>query len=231
MGLPLASHQAFGVPGEAYTFANRRLAWETISPLLDRSSPLRSAHLRDPVGPQTNFGSETFIDELAMAAGADPVQFRLRNLTDPRCLAVIRAVAGRAGWQTRPVGTRANGDRRSGRGIAYAQRAATYVAVVAEVEVDHGSGRVWPRRFVVAHDCGLIINPEGLRRCIEGNIVQAASRAIWEEVAFDRGNVTSVDWNSYPILDTIDAPEAIDIIAINRPEVASIVSKIGRAHV
>jgi nicotinate dehydrogenase subunit B len=221
MGLPLAPHQGFGVPGEAYTFVSRLLAWETIAPLLDRASPLRSAHLRDPVGPQTNFGSETFIDELAAAVGADPVQFRLGKLDDPRGKAVIRAAAERAGWQARPAGSRGTGATLTGRGIAYAQRAATYVAVIAEVEIDRASGRVWPRRFVVAHDCGLIINPEGLRRCIEGNIVQGASRAIWEEVGFDRGNVTSRDWISYPILDVVDAPDAIDIVLINRPEVAA----------
>jgi nicotinate dehydrogenase subunit B len=221
MGLPLAPHQGFGVPGEAYTFANRRLAWETIPPLLDRASPLRSAHLRDPVGPQTNFGSESFIDELSVAAGADPVEFRLRNLTDPRAKSVISAAAERAGWQARPLGARGKGDSMVGRGIAYAQRSATYVAVIAEVEVDRRSGRVWPRRFIVAHDCGLIINPEGLRRCIEGNIVQGASRAIWEEVSFDRSSVTSLDWRTYPILGVADVPEEINIVTIDRPDVAS----------
>ena len=145
----------------------------------------------------------------------------MRNLTDPRGRSVIHAAAERAGWQARPPGARGKGDNMVGRGIAYAQRSATYVAVIAEVEVDRRSGRVWPRRFVVAHDCGLIINPEGLRRCIEGNIVQGASRAIWEEVSFDRRGVTSLDWRSYPILGVTDVPEEIDIVTINRPDVAS----------
>jgi nicotinate dehydrogenase subunit B len=108
----------------------------------------------------------------------------------------------------------------SGRGIAYAQRGPTRCAVVAEVEVDRSSGKIWGRRFTVAHDCGQIINPDGLRHTIEGNIVQGLSRALWEEVKFDPENVTSIDWMTYPILDITDAPEAIDIVLINRPEIA-----------
>jgi len=94
-------------------------------------------------------------------------------------------------------GPTANGDNLTGRGIAYAQRV---VAIVAEVEIDRHSGKVWARKFTVAHDCGLIISPDGLRRCIEGNVVQGTSRALSEEVALDRGKVTSIDWMSYRIL-------------------------------
>ena len=93
-----------------------------------------------------------------------------------------------------------------------------FIGIVAEVEVDRRSGKVWGRKFTVAHDCGLIVNPDGLRRCIEGNVVQGTSRALAEEVAFDRAKVTSTDWLSYPILDITEAPEAIDIVLINRPE-------------
>src|SRR5262249_6835729 len=82
------------------------------------------------------------------------------------------------------------------------------VAIIAEVEIDRRSGKVWARKFTVAHDCGLIINPDGLRRCIEGNVVQGTSRALSEEVAFDRARVTSTDWTTYPILDITEAPEA-----------------------
>ena len=92
------------------------------------------------------------------------------------------------------------------------------VAIVAEVEIDRRSGKVWARKFTVAHDCGLIINPDGLRCCIEGNIVQGTSRALSEEVAFDRAKVTSVDWLSYPILDITEAPEAVDIVLLNPPK-------------
>ncbi|HEY1430461.1 MAG TPA: molybdopterin cofactor-binding domain-containing protein [Stellaceae bacterium] len=226
MGLPLKSLQGFGVPSESYGFANKRLAWETIAPLLDRASPLRTAHLRDPVGPQIQFASESFIDEIAAAVGADPVAFRLRYLKAPRDIAVVKAAAERAKWQPRPspnpdrrpAPAKAGGDTLSGRGIAYAQRSGAVVAIVAEVEIDRHTGKVWARKFTVAHDCGLIINPDGLRRCIEGNVVQGTSRALSEEVAFDRAKVTSTDWLSYPILDITEAPETVDIVLINHPE-------------
>ena len=219
MGLPLKSLQGFGVPAESYGFASKRLAWETIAPLLDRASPLRTAHLRDPVGPQIQFASESFVDEIAAAIGADPVVFRLRYLKAPRDIAVVKAAAERAHWDPRPSPRPdRNGDILSGRGIAYAQRSGAVVAIVAEVEIDRRTGKVWARKFIVAHDCGLIINPDGLRRCIEGNVVQGTSRALAEEVAFDRAKVTSTDWTSYPILDITDAPEAVDIVLINRPE-------------
>jgi nicotinate dehydrogenase subunit B len=219
MGLPLKSLQGFGVPAESYGFTNKRLAWETIAPLLDRASPLRTAHLRDPVGPQIQFASESFIDEIAAAIGADPVAFRLRYLKEPRDIAIVKAAAERAGWEPRPSPRPdRTGDTLVGRGIAYAQRSGAVVAIVAEVEIDRRSGKVWARKFTVAHDCGLIINPDGLRQCIEGNVVQGTSRALSEEVGFDRAKVTSIDWLSYPILDITEAPEAVDIVLINRPE-------------
>jgi nicotinate dehydrogenase subunit B len=218
-GVTLHSEDDFGVPDEVYQFPNRRVAWETIAPLLDRASPLRSSHLRDPVGPQIQFASESFIDEVAAALKADPVEFRLRYLKAPRDIAVIKAAAEKAGWKSRPSPRREQtGSTLSGRGIAYARRGHTIVAIVAEVEVNRKSGKIWARRMTVAHDCGLIINPMGLQHTIEGNIVQALSRALWEEVTFDNKNVTSVDWKTYPILDITEAPETIDIVLINRPE-------------
>jgi len=219
MGLPLKPLQGFGVPAESYGFPSKRLVWETVAPLLERASPLRTAHLRDPVGPQIQFASESFIDEVAAAIGADPVAFRLRYLKAPRDIAVVKAAAEHAQWDPRPSPRRdRNGDTLNGRGIAYAQRSGAVVAIVAEVEIDRRTGKIWARKFTVAHDCGLIINPDGLRRCIEGNVVQGTSRASSEEVAFDRAQVTSVDWLSYPILDISEAPEAVDIVLINRPE-------------
>jgi len=221
IGLPPKPSIDFGVPAEAYGFDNKLLAWEVIPPLLDANSPLRSSHLRDPVGPQIQFGSEQFIDELAVAAGEDPVAFRLRYVSAPRDAAVIKAAAEKAGWQPRQAPRAArSGDIVSGRGIAYAQRNGTLVAVVAEIEVERKSGRIWGRKFTVAHDCGLIVNPQGLRDTIEGNVVQGLSRTLFEEVRFDREKVTSVDWMSYPILEIRDAPEAIEVVLINRPEIA-----------
>jgi CO/xanthine dehydrogenase Mo-binding subunit len=219
LGAPLKVNDGFGVPAEVYEFANKRTAWETIAPLLERGSPLRSAHLRDPVGPQIHFASESFMDEVAHAVGADPVEFRLKHLKAPRDIAVIKAAAERAKWQTRASPRRdQTGNTVSGRGIAYSQRNGTVCAVIAEVDVDRASGKIWARKFTVAHDCGQIINPDGLVKCIEGNIIQGISRTLWEEVAFDNKAVTSVDWLTYPILDITETPEAIDCVLINRPD-------------
>jgi CO/xanthine dehydrogenase Mo-binding subunit len=166
--------------------------------------------LRDPVGPEIHFGSEQFIDELAHAAGEDPVAFRLKYLANPRHQAVVKAAAEKAGWSSLGKGP----------GIAFADRGGTAVAVVAQVEVDRGSGRIWARKITVAHDCGLVINPKILRQTIEGNVVHGISRALFEEVRFDRDSVKSIDWASYPILEMPDAPEAIEVVLIDRPDVA-----------
>jgi CO/xanthine dehydrogenase Mo-binding subunit len=220
LGLPPKPGLAYRVPEESYGFDNKRLAWEVIPPLLDSCSPLRTAHLRDPVGPDIHFGSEQFIDELAFAANEDPVAFRLKYVTAPRDAAVIKAAAEKALWQPRAGARERSGEVLAGRGIAYAQRGGTIVAAVAEIEVERKTGRIHAKKFTVAHDCGLIINPEGLRYTIEGNVVHGLSRALFEEVRFDRDRVTSVDWMSYPILDIKDAPEAIDVVLINHPEIA-----------
>jgi nicotinate dehydrogenase subunit B len=221
MGVVLKSGDGFGVPAESYAVANKRLAWETIPPLLDRASPLRTSHLRDPVGPQIHFASESFIDEVAAAVNADPIEFRLRYIKEPRDVAVIKAAAEKAKWETRPSPRRdQTGSKVSGRGIAYAQRNGTRVAIVAEVDIDRTTGKIWARKFTVAHDCGQIINPDGLVKCIEGNIVQGVSRALWEEVTFDRNAVTSVDWITYPILDITETPGQVDVVLINHPEIA-----------
>src|SRR5574341_159033 len=210
IGIPPKGNQIFGTPAESYGFENKLLAWETIPQFVDSCSPLRTAHLRDPVGPEIHFGSEQFIDELAAAAGVDPVAFRLKYLTNPRHQAVVRAVAEKANWPS--LG--------KGKGIAFAERNGTAVAIVAQVEVDRTSGRVWARRIWVAHDAGLVINPLQLRHTIEGNVVHGLSRTLYEEVRFDRNSVTSIDWASYPILEMQDAPESIEVVLIDRPEIA-----------
>jgi nicotinate dehydrogenase subunit B len=219
-GFGIKPTPAFGSPSESYTFANKRLGWETIPPFVAGPSPLRTAHLRDPVGPQIHFASESFIDEIAAATGEDPVAFRLRYLKDPRAAAVIKAASESAGWKTGPAGARrtVKGDITGGLGIAYGGRSGTIVAVVAEVEVNRATGRIWTKRAVVAHDCGLIVNPGGLKLCIEGNVVQGISRAMKEEVTFDTTHVTSTDWNTYPILDIEDAPESVEVILLDHPE-------------
>ncbi|MFY9897159.1 MAG: molybdopterin cofactor-binding domain-containing protein [Xanthobacteraceae bacterium] len=221
LGGNLKSGDGFGIPAESYDFANKRTAWEVIPPLLERASPLRTSHLRDPVGPQIHFASESFMDEVAAALNMDAIEFRLRYVKDPRDIAVIKAAAEKANWQSRPSPRRdQTGDKVSGRGIAYAQRNGTRVAMIAEVDIDRRSGKIWVRKFTVAHDCGQIINPDGLRMTIEGNVVQGISRTLWEEVKFDNKNVTSVDWLSYPILDITETPEAIEVVLINHPEIA-----------
>jgi CO/xanthine dehydrogenase Mo-binding subunit len=222
LGVALKSGDGFGVPAESYAVENKRLAWETVPPLLDRASPLRTSHLRDPVGPQIHFASESFIDELAAAVNVDPIEFRLRYIKDPRDVAVIKAAVEKANWETRPSPRRdQTGTKVSGRGIAYAQRNGTRVAIIAEVDIDRTTGKIWGRKFTVAHDCGQIINPDGLVKCIEGNIVQGVSRALWEEVTFDRNAVTSVDWATYPILDITETPGEVNVVLINHPEIPS----------
>ena len=234
MDWPNASVHRLSNPGDRYEFPVNVRYWQTIAPLLDRASPLRTAHLRDPLGPQNHFASECFMDEMAVAAGADPVEFRLRYLPDGRDADVLRAAAERYGWE--PVvpepgpgpgpgsgpgsgpGALPTGGVVSGRGVAYTRRGSPVVAVIADVDVDLDTGRVWPRRFVVAADQGIVVNPLWLRRTIEGNIIHAVSRTLFEEVRFTPERVTSVDWISYPILEMADAPEEIDIVLLDRPD-------------
>ncbi len=220
-GVPLKPTHIFNTPEESYGFNAKRKSWETVPPLLERASPLRSSHLRDPLGPQLHFASESFIDEAAYATNQDPVALRLKHIKEPRDAAVVRAAAEKAGWQPRTSARKqVTGDVAHGQGIAYSQRNGTRCAVVADVEVNLKTGKVWGRKFTVAHDCGIIINPKALTMCIEGNVCQGLSRALHEEVKFDEKNVTSVDWETYPILDMSEAPETIDVVLINQPDIA-----------
>ena len=162
LGAPLKSEDGFGGPAESYTFPNKKAWWETIHPLLERASPLRTSHLRDPVGPQIQFASESFWDEVAHSLGVDPVELRLKYVKDPRDAAVLKAAAEKHGWKPRPPHDKTqNGNTVTGRGIAYARRNGTVVAIVAEVDVDRRTGKIWARKFTVAHDCSQIINPDG----------------------------------------------------------------------
>ena len=222
-GGPLNPGVAYLFPGEslpleAYDVPAKQVAWEVIAPLLDRASPLRTSHLRDPLGPELGFASECFMDELAAATGTDAVAFRLRHLKSDRDIAALKAAADASGWETRPSGPR--GGAGKGRGVALTHRDGTVVATVAEVSVDRATGDVRVDRLTVAHDCGLIVNPGGLQRCVENAAVYAASRALHEEVTFSRSAVTSVDWLTYPILDITETPGSVQIVPIDRPDVA-----------
>jgi CO/xanthine dehydrogenase Mo-binding subunit len=181
-----------------------------------KSSPLRPSNFRAPGKVANCFAVESFTDMLAAAARRDAVEFRLRALSDPRGTEVIRRAAALIGWQSRP--SPAPGASSTGRGFAYMhyKHNESYVAMAIEADVDKASGAIRVRRVACAHDCGLIINPAALKAQIEGNILQTLSRTLFEEVAFDRSRVTSVDWASYPILRFPDAPEIL-IDLVNRP--------------
>jgi CO/xanthine dehydrogenase Mo-binding subunit len=214
------------LPSEMYAIPNRRMATDVVSLPLAWETPLRTGNLRDPNGPQSTFAAESFIDELAAAAKADPVEFRLKLLSAStaddsgfkraRSIAVVKAVATLYGWDPRPSPRAiAGGDVVTGRGIAYAFRNQTVVAEIAEVEVNRRTGHVWVKRLACAHDCGLVVNPEALRRTIECAMLHSVSRALHEEVQFDAEKVTSVDWRSHPTLTHRDAPERIDVVLVN----------------
>src|SRR5437016_11482670 len=195
------------VPSDMYAIPHRRQTADIVSLPMIWETPLRTGNLRDPNGPQVTFAGESFIDELAAAAKADAVEFRLKLLTASdtddsgykraRSIAVVKAAAEAYGWDTRPspkaVGA---GTILTGRGIAYSFRNQTVVAEIAEVEVNRRTGHVWVRRLVCAHDCGLVVNPVSLRRTIECAMLHSLSRTLHEEVQFDTAKVTSVEWNS-----------------------------------
>ena len=214
------------MPSELYSIPNRRGATHVVSLPLVWESPLRTGNLRDPNGPQVTFAVESFIDELAAAANADPVEFRLRLLTAStaddvqfrraRSIVAVKAAAEAYGWDTRsspkPLGT---GTILTGRGFAYCYRNQTIIVEIAEVEMNRQTGHVWVKRLVCAHDCGLVINPDSLRNTIEGNMLHGLSRALHEEVQFDTEKVTSVDWRSHPTMTHADTPATIDIVLVN----------------
>ncbi|MYE35600.1 MAG: molybdopterin-dependent oxidoreductase [Gemmatimonadales bacterium] len=213
-------------PDEMYHIPNRREETRAVRFPLAFETPLRTGNLRDPNGPQTTFAGESFIDEMAAAANADPVEFRLRLLSGTteddatfrraRSIAVVEAAAEAYGWEPRPSPRAPGGGRiLTGRGISYAYRVQTTVATIAEVEVDRESGRVWVKRMVCAHDCGLVINPDGLENTIQGNLLHGISRTLYEEVQFDGERVTSVDWRTHPTITHRDAPERIDVVIVN----------------
>jgi nicotinate dehydrogenase subunit B len=176
-------------------------------------APLRTSALRTLGGYANVFALESFVDELAAAAGADPVDFRLRHLKDPRARGVIDAAAQRAGW--RPS---ARGDGTRGRGFAFSQykNLACYCAMAADVEVDRKTGRVSVTRVVAAVDAGQIVNPDGVINQIEGGIIQSTSWTMLESVRFDRTRVITRSWADYPIVRFTDVPE-VEVVLLNQP--------------
>jgi nicotinate dehydrogenase subunit B len=195
-----------------YDIANTRIAHHFIPKM-----PLRVSALRSLGAYMNVFSIESFMDELALAAKLDPVEFRLRHLKDTRAQDVIRLAAERFGWSGfRPQ--RDQGKRR-GRGFAFARykNLGAYAAVAMEVDVDRESGRIDVVRVVAAVDSGDTVNPDGIRNQIEGGIVQSLSWSLYESVAFDDTRITSRDWSSYPILRFASVPQSIDVHIIDRP--------------
>jgi nicotinate dehydrogenase subunit B len=237
-----------------YNFPNIKLTANNVQPYQTNGGttlrPLvntlpRSTALRSLGGMSNCFANESFMDELAQAANADPIAFRNQYVcalsggsgsatsvpvpgVDPRAAAALDAMAQRAGWRN-SLASPTRGDK-VGKGVAFAryETVETYVAVYAEVEVTTATGDVWVRRVVVAHDCGLIINPDGLKNQIEGNVIQGISRTLIEEVGFNTTGVTSLLWASaiptappatiYPVVHFNQVPSSIEIVLLNHPE-------------
>jgi CO/xanthine dehydrogenase Mo-binding subunit len=202
-------HQALAIP---YTVPNIKATAHWLA-----ETPFKPSWIRTPGRMQNTFGNESFLDEIAAATNVDPFELRIRYLKDPRGVEVLDRLIALSGWK---AGTRGSfsGDIARGRGMSYIkyELVRTYVGVVADVEVNRKSGKVAVKKFYVTHDCGQIINPDGLINQIEGNVVQTVSRTMMEDLGFDRSAVTSLDWQSYPILTFPDVPEVV-VSLIDRP--------------
>ncbi|HLN08641.1 MAG TPA: molybdopterin cofactor-binding domain-containing protein [Xanthobacteraceae bacterium] len=216
-GLP---HETALAPGNIQGNSALPYAFPNIKTALHRlaDTPFRPSWIRTPGRMQNTFANEGFVDELAAAAGVDPIEFRLRYLKDPRGVELLKRLATFAQWDSGKGMVLASGDVASGRGVAYVkyELVRTYVAAVADVEVTRKTGDIRVTRFYAVQDCGQIINPEGVRQQLEGNIIQTVSRTLKEQVTFDRSRVTSLDWESYPILTFPEVPE-IHVDLIDRP--------------
>jgi CO/xanthine dehydrogenase Mo-binding subunit len=182
-------------------------------------APLRTSAFRAPGKVANTFAVESFTDEIAALARVDPVEFRLRRLSDARGLEVLRRCAAKMGWQSRPSPGPVNRTAAvlRGRGIAYVhyKHAETIVAMGMEVAVERATGKIRVTRVACAQDCGLMINPDCVQAQLEGNILQTISRTLHEEVTFDRDRVTSLDWATYPILTFPEVP-ALEFDLIQR---------------
>jgi CO/xanthine dehydrogenase Mo-binding subunit len=186
-----------------------------------KDSPLRPGHVRAPGKVANAWAVETMVDELAVAVREDAVAYRLKRLTDPRAITVVKRAAAMLDWQARtsPNPKAAAKGLLTGRGFSYVRYRGNenYVATAMQVSVDSASGKVSVERVVCAHDCGLVVNPDALKNQIEGSIVQALSKMLFEEVRFDRSRVTSVDWTTYPVIRFPDVPP-IEVALIDLPD-------------
>jgi nicotinate dehydrogenase subunit B len=214
------------MPSDMYAISNRKMLGEVVGLPSIWETPLRTGNLRDPNGPQPTFATESFIDEAAASAKADPLDYRMKLLKAgtnddagfrrARSIAVLKAAADAYGWDARPSPKSVGKDNiLTGRGVAYSFRGQTVVAQIAEVEVNRQTGHVWAKRLVCAHDCGLVVNPESVRHTVECATLHGLSRALHEEVRFDTEKVTSRDWFSHPTLRHVDIPERIDVVLVN----------------
>ena len=203
-----------------YDYRAMRIVCDDTPPIV------RASWLRGVSAVPNTFAHESFIDELAAQAGVDPIEFRLRHLSDPRAIDLVKAVAEKAGWEPRNVAlkeAREQGDIARGRGFAYARYihskfpgfGAAWSAWVADVEVNRKSGELAVTRVVVGQDTGTMINPDGVRHQIHGNVIQATSRALKERVTFGENAVTSQEWGAYPILTFREVP-VIDVVMMPR---------------
>jgi nicotinate dehydrogenase subunit B len=199
--------------------------YRTMRIVCDDTPPIvRASWLRGVSALPNTFAHESFIDELAAEAGVDPVEFRLKHLTDPRAIELVKAVAEKAGWEPRNAERKdEEGDIARGRGIAYARYVhskfpgfgAAWSAWVADVEVNRRSGELAVTRVVVGQDTGTMVNPDGVRHQIHGNVIQTTSRALKERVTFGENAVTSQEWGAYPILTFREVP-VIDVVMMPR---------------
>ena len=204
-----------------YAFDNMRVTVHDMPPIA------RASWLRGVSAMPNSFAHESFVDELAFAAKVDPVEYRLRYLKDPRAVDLVRAVTERAGWvaHTEPRTLGGEGDLLYGRGFAYALyvhgpfpgKPAAWSAWVADVAVNRKTGEIAVTRVTVGQDSGLMINPDGVRHQIHGNVIQSLSRVLKEKVAFSETAVESLEWGGYPIVSFEDVPD-IDVLMLPRPE-------------
>jgi nicotinate dehydrogenase subunit B len=209
--LPAGGSDRNSIPG--YDIPNVKVVKHFI-----RETPIRTSALRT-LGAYANvFALESFMDEMAAAAGADPVEFRLRHMKDPRARAVIEATAQRAGWKPASSPQSAKGDGTSGWGFAYSRykNLACYCAVAVEVAIDRKTGLVRVIRAVSGVDVGQVVNPDGVVNQIEGGLIQSTSWTLKEAVSFDRTRVKTRSWADYEILRFEEVPQ-VDVVILNQP--------------